>query len=176
MTAGWQTLLIAALSLAASLPAARAIDVSGVYENSGSVASGDSPQTTGTVSLQGLLGLEFDFALANTRHAQTSRVEVTQTGTLFRIVCREAGDAVAWSGQWKTGEGYAAENGQVRLVFRSKRHEPDGFFFLLSTAREGQLLVVEVQRVTPTWFGPVVKPMGLFVFHRVADRPGQSSG
>ena len=146
---------------------ARAIDVSGVYANSGTVVAADPGPAAGAVSLQGLLGLEFDLALANALHSQTSRVEVRQTASIFRMVCKDVDGVVTWSGQWKMGEGYGVEEGQVNLIFRSKRFENDGFQFALSMASGDNLLLVDVRRVTSTWFGPVVKPIGVFLFSRL---------
>ncbi|MBI2496739.1 MAG: hypothetical protein HYV75_02015 [Opitutae bacterium] len=103
-----------------------------------------------------------------------TRVEVTQSDTFFRIICKDASGSETWTGQWKAGEGYGTEAGKVKLVFRSKRHAPDAFFFLLGTTGEDKMLVVEVQRVTPTSFGPSARLQGLYVFERVpGGRPRQ---
>ncbi len=146
---------------------ARAVNVSGIYTDAGNTAPSDSQRAAVPVSLQALLGLEFDSDLASPAYSPASRVEITQTDTFFRIICRDPFGAETWSGQWKVGQGYGIEEGRVKLVFRSKRHEPDAFLFLLGPAGEGALLVVEVQRVTPTSFGPGATLQGLFVFERV---------
>lgn len=146
---------------------ARAVDVSGNYADSGSTTA-----TGAAVSLQSLLRLEFDPVLAGPMHSPASRVEITQTGSIFRIECLDADGARTWSGQWKKGEGYNTEPEQVKLVFRSKRYDPDGFLFSLDTLSEDQLLIVNVQRIVTTWFGPVIKPVGVYVFERV---PGKSA-
>jgi plasmid stabilization system protein ParE len=140
---------------------ASAVDVSGIYADTGNTAA-----TEAAVSLQSLLRLEFDPVLANPVHSPASRVAITQTDFMFRIECLDPDGARTWSGQWKTGEGYGTEAGQVKLVFRSKRYDPDGFFFLLSLVGENRVLVVEVQRIVSSWFGPVTKPVGVYVFER----------
>jgi hypothetical protein len=150
---------------------AHAVDVSGIYADTGSTAAPEA-----AVSLQSLLRLEFDPVLASPRHSPASLVKLTQTDFIFRIECLDPDGARTWSGQWKIGEGYGPEPGQVKLVFRSKRHDPDGFFFLLRPAGDNRVLVVEVQRIVTTWFGPVTKPVGLYVFERVpgGKPPGSS--
>jgi hypothetical protein len=156
----------AAVCLALAYAAARAVDVTGAYENFGRIVSAETETAGGTVSLQGLLGLEFDYTLARALHAQTSRVELTQTDSIFRIECRDLDGAQTWSGQWADGVGYAREEGQVNLIFRSKRYENDGFIFQLRLVNERKMLLVEVRRIVSTWFGPVEKPVGVFLFDR----------
>lgn len=147
----------------------RAVDVSGTYENAGTMVSPGTETDVGVISFQGLLGLEFDHALTRALHAQTSRVVVRQTGTTLTIECKDLDGVTTWSGQWTKGVGYAVEPGQVNLVFRSRRFEHDGFLFTLRPAGDGQLLLVDVRRINTTWLGPVAKPIGVFLFNRVAD-------
>lgn len=166
----WRWLVAAVIFAAFVWNEARAENVSGIYQDAGNTAPGDPQQAAIAVSLQALLTLEFDPTLASPSYSPATRVEVTQTDTFFRIICRNSFGTETWSGQWKAGEGYGVEPGQVKLVFRSKRHAPDAFFFLLRPAGEDKLLVVEVQRVTPTSFGPSAKLQGLYVFERVPPK------
>lgn len=166
MIQSMKTLLLSCL-LAATL---RAVDVSGTYENAGSMVSPDSAAATGTISLQGLCSLEFDHALTRALHTQTDRVVVRQADSTFSIECKDRDGAVTWSGRWARDAGYGVDPGQVNLLFRSKRFEFDGFLFSLSLAGDGQLLLVDVRRVNTTPFGPVAKPIGVFLFSRVAAR------
>ena len=146
---------------------ARAVDVSGTYENAGSMVSPDSAAASGTISLQGLCTLEFDHALTRALHTQTDRVVVRQSDSAFIIECKDRDGAVTWSGRWERDVGYGVDPGQVNLLFRSKRFEFDGFLFSLSQVGDAQLLMVDVRRVNTTPFGPVAKPIGVFLFNRV---------
>lgn len=160
--------IVGFLALLALAGRARAVDVGGVYENLGTVVSReDGPPGDGTVTLHGLLALEFDLALGRKLYADTAQVEVTQLDSLFRIECRDAGGTRTWSGQWKYREGYARTEDQVNLIFRSKRYENDGFVFFLRTVNERKMLLVEVRRITTSWLGPAEKPVGVFLFDRV---------
>jgi hypothetical protein len=161
-----KTLLISCL-LATTL---HAVDVSGTYENAGSMVSPDSAEESGAISFQGLCSLEFNHALTRALHAQTSRVVVTQTGGTFTIECKDLDGVTTWSGQWTKGQGYGVDPGQVNLLFRSKRFEFDGFLFSLRLAGDGRLLLVDVRRVNTTWLGPVAKPIGVFLFNRVPGK------
>ena len=157
--------------VALALVSARAVDVGGVFENLGTVVSLEGePKGDGTVTLHGLLALEFDLALGRKLYADTARVELTQLDPLFRIECQDSAGTRTWSGQWKYREGYARTEDQVNLIFRSKRYENDGFLFILRTVNERKMLLVEVRRITSTWFGPVEKPVGTFLFDRVPGK------
>lgn len=161
-----RAVIVGSIIFALSGLAAWAVDVSGTYENSGTALSTSLEEPAGAVPFRGLLGLEFDLPLARALHSGTDKVTITQTGSSFTIECKDADGGQTWSGRWKIGEGYGIEANQVKLVFRSKRYEFDGFYFLLSTVSEQKLLLVEVQRVQTTWLGPVIKPLGTFLFER----------
>jgi hypothetical protein len=149
---------------------ARAVDVSGTYENTGAMVAPDSEAAAGTISLQGLCSLEFNPALTRALHSQTDRVVLRQSDATFSIECKDRDGATTWSGEWSRDVGYGVEAGQVNLLFRSKRFEFDGFLFSLSAAGDGRLLLIDVRRINTTPFGPVAKPIGAFLFNRVATR------
>jgi hypothetical protein len=162
--------LIAGFLAAIALCSVHAVDVSGTYENAGAMVKPESADAAGVISLHGLLGLEFDYPLARALYAETDRVVVSQTASTFTIECQDRDGATTWSGQWKSGVGYGVEAGQVNLLFRSQRFGDDAFLFSLGLAGERQLLLVEVQRINATTFGPVAKPLGMFLFNRVPVR------
>jgi hypothetical protein len=166
MISPMKTLLISCL-LAATL---RAVDVSGTYENAGSMVGPGSAAEAGVISFQGLCNLEFDHALTRALHTEIDRVVVRQSASTFSLECKDRDGATTWSGQWSRDVGYGVDPGQVNLLFRSKRFESDGFLFSLSLAGEGQLLLVDVRRIKTTWLGPVGQPIGVFLFNRVAGR------
>jgi len=149
---------------------ARAAALSGAYENGGSMVGPDSPEATGTISFQGLLQLQFDYKLTRAQHAQVERVVVKQGDTFFDIVCKDRDGAVTWSGRWEFNKDCSLEHDRTKLLLRSRRYPDDGFAFLLNTTADGQILLVEVQRINTTWFGPVTKPVGTFLFNRLAGR------
>jgi hypothetical protein len=163
-------LFLAGLLAIAAIARLHAVDVSGVYENAGTLVGPASPAEAGPISLQGLLGLEFDYALTRTLHDQVDRVVVKQAELTFTIECKDRDGATTWSGRWQLNKGYGMEGDRVKLLFRSKRYPDDGFYFTLNTLNEGKLLAVDVQRINSTWFGPVLKPVGTFLFNRVAGK------
>lgn len=159
--------LCAALLATVALAEARAVDVSGVYENFGSMVAAGAEAADGAISLQGLCNLDFDYGAHRALHADTDRVVITQTDLIFRIECKTSDGNVVWSGQWSQGIGYRADDRQVELVFHSRRLAQDYFGFTLRTVGDQNLLLIEVQRVNSTYFGPVAKPIGSFLFSRL---------
>jgi hypothetical protein len=155
---------------AATCLGVRAVDVSGTYENAGSMVGPGSEAEAGIISFQGLCSLEFNHTLTRALHTQVDRVVVRQADSSFIIECKDRDDAVTWSGRWQRDIGYGVDPGQVNLLFRSKRFEPDGFLFSLSLAGDGNLLLVDVRRVKTTWLGPVGQPIGVFLFNRVPGK------
>lgn len=147
--------------------AARAVDVSGSYENAGSMIA--AAPATGDISLQGLLGLNFDHELTRAIHCETSRVEIKQTDSQFGIVCKKDDGTVTWSGYWQRNVGYDWDSEKVSLLFRTPRFKQDGFLFKVSLAGNRRMLLVEVLRINSTYFGPMGESLGTFIFDRVPD-------
>jgi len=158
-------LLVATLLVAS---AAHAENLDGTYENTGSLVSSATAQPAGTISFQGLLDLNFDYALTRALHATTNRVVITQTATHLRVECRDIDDKMTWSGSWEKGTGFTLEEDHVDLVFRAPRLKDDGYLFTLRTVHDRDLLLVDVQRVNATSFGPAAQPIGSFLFGRIA--------
>jgi hypothetical protein len=154
-----------ALALVALVPTARAIDVTGDYESAGTIISTTLEHPGGPVSLHGLLALEFDLALAQRLYVDTTRVSIRQSASRFAIECHDASGGVTWGGEWRDGVGYAVENDQVKLEFRSaKRYGHDAFIFRLNTDPRRNVLLISVRRVRPSSFGPGETELGVFCF------------
>lgn len=166
-----------ALALVALSPTARAVDLTGDYESAGTIISTNLEYPGGPVSLHGLCALEFDLALAQRLYADTARVSIKQTASRFVIECRDAGGGITWRGEWRDGVGYAAENDQVQLEFRSaKRYGHDAFIFRLSIDPKRNVLVLSVRRVRPSFFGPGETELGVFCFPTLPlAKPARSS-
>lgn len=159
-------LLLSALLLLAALrlPAAP-VSVAGVYENEGSVIAAESSYR-GPVTLRALLGLEFDHALGVLQHAAVSQVEISQrTDSLLVRLLDERG-AVDWHGRWRDNGGFEANAECVKFLLRAPQDREDVFLFTLTPVHSGAGLLVRVQFVHATTFGPSGTELGLFYFAR----------
>lgn len=160
--------LVAAGLFAAT--AARADELDGVYENAGNLVALDAAQAAGTISFQGLLELNFDYALTRALHSETNRVTIRRTATHLTIQCLDADGKVTWSGRWEKGVGYAVEDDRVDLTFHSARLKYDSYMFSLEPVPQRDLLLVEVKRINATTLGPNAQPVGSFLFGRLGDK------
>jgi hypothetical protein len=158
-------LLLANVLAFAPLRAASVPSVTGTYENEGSIVETDSDYK-GTVSLSGLLGLEFDLAQGLLRHAEVARVEIEQRDQSFVIRTKNARGEKAWTGRWERNGGYEPTKDGVKILIRPRSGGDDFFMFTLSPIKDGEVLLVEIQRVQASKFGPTGKPVGKFLFLR----------
>jgi hypothetical protein len=76
-------------------------------------------------------------------------------------------DEIIWRAHWKQGEGFALRDGRAILHFKPGRFGKDEYVIILSTVTEHRLLQLDMQRMKPTFFGPVFQPMGTYLFHRL---------
>jgi len=164
-------LLRAAFAGAALLAttAARAGDLDGVYENTGSLVAAATPDS-GTISFQGLLELNFDYTLTRALHGATNRVTIRETATHFKIECLDADDHVTWTGSWEKGAGCTTGDDRVDLTFHNSQLKYDSYVLSLQPVPQRDLLLVDVKRLNATLLGPSVQPVGTFVFGRLANR------
>jgi hypothetical protein len=145
---------------------AREPEITGTYEDAGTIAvapPGDAPTV---VSLHALLVAEFNPGLARVLHEQTGNVRLTHTAGLFRAEILNRDGEVAWERTWRQGDDYAVRGTQILLRFKAAREGGDDFVLRLETVTAYKLLQVDVQRLTPTLLGPHMRPMGTFLFHR----------
>lgn len=158
-------LLLAALRLSAA-----PVSVAGVYENEGLVIATESAYR-GPVSLRALLGLEFDHALGVLQHAAVSQVKIDQRDDSLLVRLLDDRGTVDWHGRWRDNGGFEADAECVKFLLRAPQSHEDVFLFTLTPVHSGAGLLVRVQFVHATTFGPGGTPVGEFLFLRVADPP-----
>jgi hypothetical protein len=159
-------LTLAVLCLASAPLRASDVSVTGTYESEGSIVE-TVTDYTGPVSLRALLGLELDLALGFNLHREIPRVEIEQRDRTFTIRTKNAKGDTEWSAVWERNGGFEpTKEGGVKMLLRAPRFGDDFFMFTLSTMKNGTVLLVEVQRVQSTNFGPKGKPVGKFLFLR----------
>lgn len=158
-------LLVACALLAASSLRAAPVSIAGIYENEGTVIESASAYR-GPVTLRALLGLEFDHALGTLRHAHISRVEINQRDDSLRIDLLDDWDQNDWHGLWRNNGGFEANAECVKFLLRSPQHREDLILFTVTPVNAGAALLVRVQAVHASTFGPSGTELGLFYFAR----------
>jgi hypothetical protein len=161
---GWLGLATLALAPAAL---ARDLELTGAYEDAGTIITAAPGQSErDVISLHAMLSLEFVPGLARLLHDQTGLVRLTHEGSALRVEVVGRDEEIIWRANWKQGEGFAVRDNRVYLHFKPGRFGNDEYILILSTLTNHRLLQLEVQRLKPTFFGPVFQPMGTYLFHR----------
>jgi hypothetical protein len=158
-------LLLAVTLTAPGLLRAAPVSIAGSYENEGTVIASASAYR-GPVTLRGLLGLEFDHALGVLRHAHISRVEINQRDDSLRIDLFDDWDQNDWHGRWRNNGGFEANADGVKFLLRSVQHREELILFTVTPVNAGAALLVRVQFVHASMFGPSGTEIGVFYFAR----------
>lgn len=140
--------------------------LTGTYESEGSIVESEGDYS-GPVSLRALFGLDLDLAAGSIQHAEITRVEIEQRDRTFTVRTRHSNGSVEWSGTWERNGGYEPTKEGVKILLRHARFGDDFFMFTLSSMKDGEVLLVNVQRIQASKFGPIGKPVGQFLFLRV---------
>jgi hypothetical protein len=144
-----------------------AADLSGDYADGGTIVSADSGVAAVEPSLRALLSLQFDPAVVGALRDETSHVTIKHGGGVLEIEARDMENNVAWRGRWHEGSGYVQRGSSVLLRFRLEGSGSDEIVLTLEPLAPHGLLQVSAQRITPTLLGPVARPLGTYLFHRM---------
>jgi len=147
-------------------------DLTGVYDDEGSVVTTATGNREDGASLHALLSLEFVPALARILHGQTAQVRFKHGVDSLLIEVIDRDDKVVWSGAWQHGDGFGIQEGRVILHFKPGKYGQDEFLLIFRNVTTHRLLELEVQRLTPTVFGPSMHPVGTYVFPRLPEEAG----
>jgi len=145
----------------------RDLELTGVYEDEGTVAVAAPGRTDEVVSLHALLSLEFVPGLAKILHDRTSLVRVKHLASVLEVQVVDREGETTWQEIWKEGADFKRQGDALLLHFRPGRKDKEEFVLTLQTLTAFRLLQVEVRRLTPTLLGPLSHPMGTYLFHRL---------
>lgn len=141
-------------------------ELTGVFEDVGTIAVAPPGEPPKVVSLHALLAAQFNPELARLLQVDTGEVRLKHTEGLFEAEITNRDGEVAWRMAWRRGEGYGLRDGRVVLRHKAARESEPDYLLLLDTVTAYKLLQVEVQRLKPTVLGPQAEPMGTYLFHR----------
>ncbi len=168
LSLGWLALTGATAHAAAPAAAIKleTLDLSGDFDDGGTVVTAGENPASETPSLGAILQLAFDPKAASTIHEQTALVRLKQTGDALAVETIDADGQVIWRAKWLEGEEYSRTEHSVTLRFRSPRSPSDEVLLVLEPAAGNRLLQVSVQLREATLFGPRVTSKGVFLFGR----------
>ena len=153
-----------------AVPAARAVDLSGVYVDDGrSIVSGGRIPAGERVSLYALLNQEFELPSLKALQDHPIKVEIRQNGASFAVrVFDEDGESIL-SGRWRSGPDYVPGLERVSLSFPLNAAPEKGnerYVYSFSKAGDGDLLRVEIWHLMATQTSSESDPIGEFLFAR----------
>lgn len=154
-----------ALAAVAAEPT-RQPELTGVYDDEGTIVVPPPGAPPELVSLHALLTLQSIPGVVRLLHDQTGEVRLTHTAGTFHMAITNREGEEAWERTWRAGDDYGMQDGRVLLRFKAARDGEDDHFLVLETVTTYKLLQVEVQRHTPTILGPRIQSLGTFLFHR----------
>jgi hypothetical protein len=163
--------LVLGLALTTEGPAAlielpRGPEISGTYDDEGTVAIPAPEGVKIYASLHAFLSGEFSEGMSRLIHEKTGQVRLQlEKGRLEAEVTDHDGES-AWRMEWKSGETYGVQKERVVILFKGTTVNDDQYRLILESVSTYKLLQVEVQRLTPSTFGLQVKPLGTYLFSR----------
>lgn len=160
----WLTL--GTLATALTGIAADKVNLSGAYEDYG-VALGEPVGTNpAATSLHALLGLDFAAIQAGVSAEDMVKTSITQTDEGISVETQDSDGKVTWQARWRQGVGCALEADRVVLMLHSPVLGRDQYVLTLRPAQTGGALLVEVQSIRRTLFGPAIRPAQTYLFAR----------
>ena len=155
--------LLATLTLSAT-------DVSGVFDDKGSVISAEKPELAGAeVSLHALLSQEFDPETGRILYAETERLDIIQTSDDLTFRAHKETTRVNWSVEYLYEAAKGSVHGPRVIVNLRKPEERDVYTYVFELLENTDHLLITVYRVTATIVGPSGKPIGSYLFTRIAE-------
>ena len=143
-------------------------NLSGVYEDAGTIVSiPEGAEPLAVVSLHALLSLEFNPGMARLLQERTREVRVQHEGETLAVEFLDKDGEKIWAPVWTRENGLTLRERRLQLRLKPGKFGNDEYVLVFENITTHRLLQVHVQRLKPTFFGPVFQPMGTFLFHRL---------
>ncbi len=143
-------------------------NLSGIYEDAGTIVSiPEGQEPLAVISLHALLSLEFNPGLARLLQERTREVRVQHEGETLSVEFVDADGEKIWAPVWTRESGVTLRDRRLQLRLKPGKFGNDEYVLVFENITAHRLLQVHLQRMKPTFFGPVFQPMGTFLFHRL---------
>lgn len=143
-------------------------NLSGLYEDAGTIVSvPEGQEPPAVISLHALLSLEFNPGLARLLQERTREVRVQHEGETLSVEFVDANGEKIWAPVWTRESGCTLRERRLQLRIKPGKFGNDEYVLIFENITTHRLLQVHLQRLKPTFFGPVFQPMGTFLFHRL---------
>lgn len=145
---------------------ARAVDVSGSYEDYGVVISESKDPAYPAMSLRALLCLDFDAMPTRAPTSDVGHINITQTKQWLQVEMVDEDGKSVWNERWQKDEGCYFKDVGVVLALHTPRKGSDQYVLTLRPAEGQPALLVDVQVVSKAVLGPLVRPTVTYLFAR----------
>ncbi len=143
-------------------------DLTGVYDDAGTAASIPEGQPTpAVISLHALLSLEFNPGMARLLQERTREIRITHDEKALSVEFLDRDGEKIWNPVWTRESGYSVRDKRVQLHLKPGKFGTDEYVIVRQNVTTHRLLQVHVQKLKPTFFGPVFQPVGTFLFPRL---------
>ncbi|MDQ5978388.1 MAG: hypothetical protein QG602_1362 [Verrucomicrobiota bacterium] len=143
-------------------------NLTGVYDDAGTAASIPEGQPTpDVISLHALLSLEFNPGMARLLQERTREIRITHDEKALSVEFLDRDGEKIWNPVWTRESGYSVRDRRVQLRIKPGKFGNDEYIIVLENVTTHRLLQVHIQKLKPTFFGPVFQPMGTFLFPRL---------
>lgn len=149
-------------SVAVALSPASALDISGSYDDKGTVIG--SSNGGETISFHGMLSLDFDPIMVEAKYADTTHIDLIDKDGKLDIEIIDKEGKMVWGAVWRAKDGYSHEGESA--VIRISNGTSDGArtSLVITPLNDGAYLEVKAYKVTATAVGPMSDPIGSYIF------------
>ena len=143
---------------------ADALDISGTYDDKGSIIGSNGVGSGESVSLHGLLSLEFDPVMAEANFGDTSHVVLVDKDGKIDIEIFDDNGTMIWGTVWGVHDGYSHEGDVAVIRISNGSANGDRTSLVMKTFNDGAYLEVKAYAVKYSAVGPHSEPIGSYIF------------
>tara|TARA_B110000305_G_scaffold126962_1_gene142211 strand:+ start:1542 stop:2051 length:510 start_codon:yes stop_codon:yes gene_type:complete len=151
-------------SVIVALTPVSALDISGSYDDKGTVIRSESGGGSETISFHGMLSLDFDPIMAEAKYGDTTHIDLIDKDGKLDIEIIDKEGKIVWGAVWRANDGYSHEGDSAVIRISNGNSSGDRTSLVITPLSDGAYLEVKAYRVTATALGPKSHPIGSYIF------------
>lgn len=151
------------IAITGTIGATAAVDISGTYEDKGSVV-GSTAENVEIISLHGLLNLDFDPISTDANWGDTSHVVLVDEDGMIEIEIFNGDDQRIWRTKWGARNGFSHEGDAAVIRIQNGRDANRRTVLVARPLNDGEFLEVKAYNIKPSYVGPFSDPVGTYIF------------
>ncbi len=150
--------------VAVALTPVYALDITGSYDDKGTVIQSGSGGGSETISFHGILSLDFNPIMAEAEYGDTSHVDLIDLKEKLDIEIIDEGGKMVWGAVWGRYDGYSHEGDSAVIRISNGDSNGNRTSLVITPLSEGAYLEVKAYKITVTALGPKSDPIGSYIF------------